>query len=240
MLRRARLRAEQRGGMQCQPECHTKADGATCDDGSAPQDTDVCTTGMCGPCVPSTTASPRFVDNGDGTITDRQTCLVWEKKNDAGGGANVANPHDVDNTYTWTGDGLGGTAANGTAFTDFLVRLNNRCAGDVSRDCSVGGDMTCTGIGSGKCGFAGHRDWRLPTSAGSGQPAELESIVAGCGSGSPCINPIFVPTAADNYWSSSPVADHPSIAWLVNFADGSVNVANKGVSLRVRAVRGGQ
>jgi hypothetical protein len=38
----------------------------------------------------------RFVDNGDGTVTDTQTRLMWEKKNDAGG------LHDVDNTYTWT------------------------------------------------------------------------------------------------------------------------------------------
>jgi hypothetical protein len=25
-------------------------------------------------------SAPRFVDNHDGTITDRQSCLVWEKK----------------------------------------------------------------------------------------------------------------------------------------------------------------
>lgn len=37
----------------------------------------------------------RFVDNGNGTMTDRLTRLVWERKDDNGG------LHDKDNTYTW-------------------------------------------------------------------------------------------------------------------------------------------
>ena len=37
-------------------------------------------------CVPDPTASPRFVDNGDGTVTDYQTCLMWEKKTGTVGG----------------------------------------------------------------------------------------------------------------------------------------------------------
>jgi hypothetical protein len=36
-----------------------------------------------------------YTDNGDGTITDNATGLVWEKLNRAGG------IHDVGNTYTW-------------------------------------------------------------------------------------------------------------------------------------------
>jgi hypothetical protein len=40
--------------------------------------------------------APRsFTDNGDGTITDNATGLMWEKKDDSGG------IHDKDNTYTW-------------------------------------------------------------------------------------------------------------------------------------------
>ena len=39
----------------------------------------------------------RFVDNGDGTITDNQTGLMWEKKV-AGSGC----LHCVDDTYSWT------------------------------------------------------------------------------------------------------------------------------------------
>lgn len=37
----------------------------------------------------------RFTDNGDGTITDEVTGLVWEKL------SNDGSIHDVDNQYTW-------------------------------------------------------------------------------------------------------------------------------------------
>ena len=40
-----------------------------------------------------------FTDNGDGTITDNNTHLMWEKKGDGGG------LHDKDNTYSWSGNG---------------------------------------------------------------------------------------------------------------------------------------
>ena len=40
---------------------------------------------------------PRFTDNGDGTITDRLTGLMWERKCD-----NCASPHGVGDTYRWT------------------------------------------------------------------------------------------------------------------------------------------
>jgi len=169
-----------------------------------------------------TTPSPRVVDNGDGTVTDRQTCLVWEKKDGADGTPgfgtpNLANPHDVDNRYQWSSTG---TAMDGGAFMDFVVKLNT-------------------------AGFAGHTDWRLPTSAGccgfpTGQPAELESIVdaTGCPTGSPCINAIVGPTAASFYWSSSTGAG-PLFAWSVDFSFGVVSSDSKDGLLFVRAVRGG-
>ncbi len=39
---------------------------------------------------------PRFVDNGNGTITDRQTGLMWEKKTTDG------SIHDLYNSYSWS------------------------------------------------------------------------------------------------------------------------------------------
>lgn len=57
----------------------------------------------------------RFRDNGDGTITDAQSGLVWEKKSSDG------SVHDQDNFYTWTSSG---TASDGTLFTSFLAALN--------------------------------------------------------------------------------------------------------------------
>jgi hypothetical protein len=98
--------------------------------------------------------------------------------------------------------------------------------------------------------FAGHTDWRLPTMAGTfiptGQNPELESILLApyyCGT-SPCIDPVFGPTAASasrisRYQSSSPVGGDLASAWNVGFADGSVDYGLKTTPFFVRAVRGG-
>src|SRR5439155_26311809 len=101
-----------------------------------------------------------------------------------------ADPHDVDNTYTWSSSG---TAADGTAFTDFLSRLNACTSSDGS---------TVTAV------FAGHCDWRLPPIA------ELRTILdtsqGNCGGGSGAgIGPNFGPTAASDYWSSTTLAGSP-------------------------------
>ncbi len=40
-------------------------------------------------------ATLRYTDNGDGTVTDKNTKLTWEKKSDDG------TIHDMDNVYTW-------------------------------------------------------------------------------------------------------------------------------------------
>jgi hypothetical protein len=43
-----------------------------------------------------------YTDNGDGTITDNATRLMWEKLGNLDFTANFSDPHDVDNnTYTW-------------------------------------------------------------------------------------------------------------------------------------------
>jgi len=171
----------------------------------------------------------RFEDTGL-TIIDHQTGLEWEKKTGAvgaasvcPGGANCGDPNNVNNLYTWSNSGT--TAFNGGAQTLFLDLLN-----DVA-----GGGTTC---------FAGHCDWRLPTSGGccgTGpvQPAELESIVD-CSGGAPCVDPAFGPTWSSLYWSSSTVAGLPSIAWGVWFNTGAVsNLYTKTDVVFVRAVRGG-
>ncbi len=43
----------------------------------------------------------RFVDNGDGTVTDNQTGLMWEQTAGMAGGTNTGVLNDVNNTYAW-------------------------------------------------------------------------------------------------------------------------------------------
>ena len=75
----------------------------------------------------------RWVDNGDQTVTDNLTGLVWEQKTLAAG------VHHVANLYSWTAADGDASDEDGTVFTDFLSALN---AG---------------------AGFAGSNGWRLPT-----------------------------------------------------------------------------
>jgi hypothetical protein len=155
----------------------------------------------------------RFVDNGDGTVTDLATQLIWEKKEGMDGVANYLNAHDADNVYSWVGSG---TSANGTAYTDFLDRLND----DDGAGC-----------------FIGQCDWRLPTMN------EIQAIadvnVVGCDAGAPCIFPVFGPTKVGDYWSTTrDLANLPSVAVEDTSIGRLTFIFAPGVSTYVRAVRG--
>ncbi len=143
-------------------------------------------------------ATLSYTDNGDGTITDNNTGLMWEKKDDSGG------LHDKDNTYYWSGNGIQET------IWDWLDDVN----------------------AEGGTGYAGHNDWRIPNRR------ELESLVD-AGRYNPSIDPIFGPTVASFYWSSTSNADDPSNAGTVNFGLGFIFPIDKSNLLFVRAVRGG-
>jgi len=131
----------------------------------------------------------RFIANGDGTVTDVQTGLMWEQKDALGG------IHDWNNPNLWSATG---TLPGGTTFTTFIGMLNN----GASRD-----GMAISGC------FADHCDWRLPTIA------ELMTIYdsSACGAGV-CIDAVFRPTSvAGRYWSSTTVDSTPLDAWYVFF-----------------------
>jgi hypothetical protein len=152
-----------------------------------------------------------LTDNGDGTISDAATGLMWEQKDDLGG------VHDKDNLYTWSATG---TAPDGTAFTTFLGTLN----GSVSND-----GVTVSGC------FANHCDWRLPTIA------ELKTILLEpfpCGT-SPCVDPVLAPNEPGSYWSGTTNGSAPVGVWYVFFVDGTALLGHKTNSLFARAVRGG-
>jgi hypothetical protein len=162
------------------------------------------------------------VANGDGTLTDNHTGLMWEIQTSTCSGEVTCYM----NQYTWTSTG---TLADGTLFTGLIAGLNG---GDYYSP-SAGQDVTSS---VGNC-FANHCDWRIPTIA------ELQNILLApfpCGT-SPCIDPAFGPTQASYYWSSSGLAGGhgPGFAWGVYFGIGNVGNFGESNAFYARAVRGG-
>ena len=151
----------------------------------------------------------------EGTVYDATTKLLWEMKTPGGTG----DVHDVSNRYTWSATG---TAPDGGAFIEFLGALNNAQSNN---------GKTITGC------FANLCDWRLP------QIDELNGILdssaTGCGSGRPCINPIFGPTESTSYWSATTFDNLQVGAYLALFYQGSLSIDFKKLSACVRAVRTG-
>jgi hypothetical protein len=170
-----------------------------------------------------TQAEVRFIDNGDGTISDTQTGLMWEKKTpNPGGLPNPSHVHDVKNRYDWSDLG---SAPNGSAFTKFLYGLNSGKSPD--------------GTSTSGC-FAGHCDWRLPLIEELAGIVDTTEGLCGGGRSGACIDPIFGPTLASAYWSATTVARSPGRAWGADFGVGpAVDSGHKKLILYVRAVRSG-
>lgn len=155
--------------------------------------------------------SCRYIDNGDGTVSDLNTGLMWEKTVGTVGGANTGAINDVNNAYTWP-----------AASTQFLAGLDGR-----SNDYGPNRIKNC---------FANRCDWRLPSIAELRGIVDLSAT--GCGSGSACIDPKFGPTQNGFDWSATNLANGPSYAWAVNFF-GNLLFYFKTSKFYVRAVRGG-
>jgi len=168
----------------------------------------------------------RFTDLGDGTVCDSQTGLMWEKKTgtvstDVNCGVGCPDPHDVNNTYTWTENVAPFTEPTGTLYANFLAKLN---------DLEFPNDGTAT-----PC-FAGHCDWRVPTIG------ELRSILAAPAPNctDPCIAAGFPgPTNLADYWSSTTNVAVSTEALDVG-NNGQINHDPKTGDGHVRAVRGGR
>jgi hypothetical protein len=159
--------------------------------------------------------SCRYLDNGDMTVTDLNTGLVWEQKDNSGG------IHDKDNLYSWSATPTTGTDPDGTLFVTFLGTLNSGTSllGDTSSGC-----------------FAGHCDWHIPT------VEEVQGILL---HPFPCSSPCFDPVLGgvpNDYWTSTTSTNGgPTSAWVVIFQDGHVvDTDIKGSTTGyARAVRGG-
>lgn len=159
----------------------------------------------------------RFADNGNGTITDNLSGLVWEKKSDDAG------IHEKDYIPTWsTSSPWNG---NGTAFTAFLTSDLNTPGFAGANDWRLPTVAELQTI-------------LLPQP----HPCTISPCVpaifdTGCMPG--CTVTTCSCTYAGFHWSSTTRSDIPGAAWYVDFDDADVDSAGKISNLNVRAVRGG-
>jgi len=154
----------------------------------------------------------RFTDNGDGTISDTWTGLVWEKKSDDG------SVHDWQDTYTWSSGAP--FDPDGTVFTEFLATLNDTVFAGYS-------DWRLPTVG----------ELRDIVDYDRNDPAIDPVFHSNCEAG--CTVTTCSCTLSSNYWSSTNFVSGPNNAWTVVLGNGSVPFNFKGGNHSVRAVRGG-
>ena len=161
-------------------------------------------------------AALSYTDNGDGTITDNNTGLMWEKKDDSGG------IHDKDNRYGWS---TGTNNMDGDITTIFLATLNagSGFAGHTDWRIPNGKEL--------------HSIVNLEVRNPTIDPAFHQA--ATCTGCTDVTLGACSCTASLNYWSSTSVASDPLNAWVVHFDFGEVRRELTPFSFRVRAVRGG-
>jgi len=161
-----------------------------------------------------------FTDNGDGTITDTKTGLMWEKKSDDG------SIHDKDNYYTWGMDGSPYTM-NRTMVTTFLASLNTApcfagyCDWRIPNRPEL---LTLVNL----------ETWSPATFTEFNTSCAAGCTVDGAGGTTKCSC-----TQSSLYWSSSTYQYNPGNAWGVNFGGGYTHYLDKTRSTYVRAVRAG-
>jgi hypothetical protein len=156
-------------------------------------------------------ATLSYTDNGDGTITDNNTGLMWEKKGDNGG------LHDKDNGYPWTGNGTQET------IWDWLDDVN-----------AEGG----TGFaGYSDWRIPNAKELESLVSFQSAPPMTSAAFHNNCVAGVTVLTGSC--TVTSNYWSSTTWPTSPSMAAGVSFYEGLLFVYDKVSAPKVRAVRGG-
>ena len=156
--------------------------------------------------TPTSTPTPcttGFADNGNGTITDCSTKLMWEKKDDSSG------LHDKDLYFSWAGScSVSGAHCQPDAASAAACAAATGSAYGCAQCEPTEGTCMVRFTGAtiwtwvaqlNAANFAGHSDWRVPTSAGccdapTRQAAELESILSAqypnC-TASPCVSAVF-------------------------------------------------
>ena len=162
---------------------------------------------------------PRFTDNGDGTITDNLTGLIWLKK------ANILDPN-LSNNYgiaTWS---------EVLAFVD-----------DINTDGKIGKDKIWeTDAGDTSNNGSHQTDWRLPNRN------EFESIMTLEPGGSFSNIPEWLEgqgfegvSTTNRYWTSTtypPTDDYPADAWHAQLYEGRIRHWSKDYTGPMMLVRG--
>jgi hypothetical protein len=203
-------------------------------------------------------AAPRYVDNGDGTISDKATGLMWIKQPEliipgasvrADNQIQVAHGDWVTSHAYIIGDLV---SSAGTNAAPYYVCIVAHTSGTFADDLAAGKwiltvwtasaaaltspktmNWSNAIINSEALVYAGFSDWRLPN------VKELQSI-ADYSRVSPAIDPLFTNTQSDYYWSGTTCAANTDYAWYVFFYYGYVYDGAKTHELYVRPVRSSQ
>jgi hypothetical protein len=214
--------------------------------------------GNTGRTVTELSGTPRFTDKMDGTVTDSSTGLTWEKKIKLDTVIDLANLHDADDTYKWSGQ----CSSNTSKYCQPTAAAAAACAAAVDGDSTgcaqcTGMDGTCNAgntvwtwlVALNSANFAGHSDWRLPKRTelaalldytATSFPA-VDDAFSGVHCGAACTDVTAADcscTAYNGYWSASTCAPLPTEAWFAFFGDGYIYPLGKATSsYAVRAVR---
>jgi hypothetical protein len=199
--------------------------------------------------------TPRFVDNGDGTITDKHTGLMWEKKIALDGVIDPGNLRDADNLYQWAGTC---TPSPDEVFCQPTAEASAICGSAAGCGLCPGGQTCDRGPESpstifewialvNASNFAGHQDWRIPTleelstlvDRGRAEPA-VDPAFHGDECGSACTDvgdPDCACTSQFLYWSTTGIVSGRARVWTVRFDIGVVDGGALSFDVFARAVR---
>lgn len=162
-------------------------------------------------------ATLRYRDNKDGTITDLNTKLTWEKKSDDG------SLHDKDNVYIWSG-------GNDDTIWDWLEHINTEAGTGFAghNDWRIPNLKELQSIIDIERGIIDGEQFILAVNPVFSRSCDAgDDVLSGSCTGS-------------IYWSSSSFAFDPLVfAWFVEFLTGSTLQHGKNFGFNVRAVRGG-
>jgi len=151
----------------------------------------------CVACTGTLSAGGRWCDNGNGTITDMTTCLVWLKYADWGG------------QKKWRNNATSGETQYDDAHT--------RAAFLANGETIYGSGETAVYLSDSSTKY----EWRMPTRN------ELQGLVNGSESVRSSTMQLFEEVQAYWYWSSSTVDGNTASAQAISLSGGGVGTSGK-------------